>query len=128
MSRVLRHCALAVIVAWSALVSGCSDTTSDPTGGDSASAADAVTIEVRIDSGTVTPTNERTEAKVNQPIVVRVDSDASDELHVHSDPAHTFPVERRAGQKFRFTVTVPGSVDIELHDAGKTVTTLLIRP
>ncbi|WP_107658661.1 hypothetical protein [Nocardia suismassiliense] len=86
-----------------------------------------VTLAVRIAGGSVTPTNARTEARLYQPIVLKVDSDAADELHVHSDPSQSFAVEPRAGQEFRFIVTVPGRVDVELHHAGKTVTTLLIR-
>ncbi|MFD6391438.1 hypothetical protein [Nocardia sp. NPDC060259] len=87
----------------------------------------ARTIDIRIANGTVSPANTRTEAEVGERIVLRVDSDTTDELHVHSDPAHTFPVAATSGQEFGFTVTVPGQVEIELHHAGRTVTTLLVR-
>ncbi|MEV0245645.1 hypothetical protein AB0H76_03540 [Nocardia sp. NPDC050712] len=112
------------VLAVAALVSGCSSTTEEPpatTGGET-------TVAIRIAGRTVQPTNGRAEARVGQPIVLKVDSDTADELHVHSDPAHTFAVEPRAGQEFRFTVTVPGQVEVELHEAGKTVTTLQVRP
>ncbi|MCA2207935.1 hypothetical protein LDL21_12760 [Nocardia sp. NEAU-G4] len=89
--------------------------------------ATARTIDIRIADGEVSPVNTRTEAEVGQRIVLRVDSDATDELHVHSAPAHTFPVAAAAGQEFEFTVAVPGQVDIELHHLGRTVTTLLVR-
>ncbi|WP_328399406.1 hypothetical protein [Nocardia sp. NBC_00403] len=117
---------LAAIIAGSAIVAACS-TTPDPDRASPTVPPDEVGIAVRIAGGTVTPTNTRTEARVFQPIVLRVDSDTSEELHVHSEPGYTFPVEPRAGQEFRFTVVVPGRVDVELHHAGKTVTTLLIR-
>ncbi|MFE7797588.1 hypothetical protein [Nocardia sp. NPDC057440] len=120
---------LAAIIAGSAIVTACS-TTSDSDAdraSPTVSPGPEVSIAVRIAGGTVTPTNTRTEARVFQPIVLRVDSDTIEELHVHSDPGYTFPVEPRAGQEFRFTVTVPGRVEVELHHAGKTVTTLLIR-
>ncbi|MGW6725866.1 hypothetical protein ACWF9G_08165 [Nocardia sp. NPDC055029] len=87
----------------------------------------ARTIDIRIANGTVSPANTRTEAEVGERIVLRVDSDTTDELHVHSDPAQTFPVTAASGQEFGFTVTVPGQVEIELHHAGRTVTTLLVR-
>ncbi|WP_406229282.1 hypothetical protein [Nocardia sp. NBC_01009] len=118
---------LAAIIAGSAIVAACS-TTPDPDRASPTVPPDAeVGIAVRIAGGTVTPTNTRTEARVFQLIVLRVDSDTTEELHVHSEPGYTFPVEPRAGQEFRFTVMVPGRVDVELHHAGKTVTTLLIR-
>ncbi|WP_280398339.1 hypothetical protein [Nocardia carnea] len=90
--------------------------------------AASVRIEVRIAGGVVTPVGSRLDARAGQPIEVIVDSDASDELHVHANPEHTFAVTVGAGQRFRFTVDVPGRVDIELHHAGVTVATLLVRP
>ncbi len=72
-------------------------------------------IDVTIKDGEVTPTNAQFNAKVNEPIVLRVNSDAADQLHVHSTPEHTFDVEPKHGQSFQFTVAVPGKVDIELH-------------
>ncbi|MFI6041172.1 hypothetical protein ACIA8C_06030 [Nocardia sp. NPDC051321] len=134
MSNFRRASVLAVVAAASVLMTAaCSTTTSDPPAAGTSSALSAeaspdVVISVRIAGGTVTPTNAHAEAEVGQPIVVKVDSDADDELHVHSDPSQSFEVEPRQGQEFRFVVSVPGKVDIELHHAGKTVTTLLIRP
>ncbi|MEV0359833.1 hypothetical protein AB0H71_27635 [Nocardia sp. NPDC050697] len=87
----------------------------------------AVVIAVRLAGGTVTPDDARVEAAVGQPIELVVDSDTADELHVHADPDHTFEVEPAAGQRFSFTVAVPGRVEIELHDAGRTVATVLVR-
>ncbi|WP_378733107.1 hypothetical protein [Nocardia brasiliensis] len=118
--------ALAAIVA--AVGTACSPMSDSPADRTAVDLPAEVRITVRITGGSVTPTNTRTEARLNQPIIITVDSDAADELHVHSDPSHTFAVEPRAGQEFRFAVTVPGRVDVELHHAGKTVTTLLIRP
>ncbi|WP_067656272.1 hypothetical protein [Nocardia harenae] len=87
----------------------------------------AVTIAVRLAGGAVTSDDTRVEAAVGQPIELVVDSDTSDELHVHSDPDHSFEVKPAAGQRFSFTVAVPGRVEIELHDAGRTVATILVR-
>ncbi|MGI5218549.1 hypothetical protein [Nocardia sp. CA-290969] len=90
--------------------------------------ARSVRIEVRIAGGAVTPVDSRLDARAGQPVEVIVDSDSTDELHVHANPEHTFTVTVGAGQRFRFTVDVPGRVDIELHHAGVTVATLLVRP
>lgn len=88
---------------------------------------DRVTLDVTVEGGQVDPTNAQLDAKVGEPIVIRVNSDAPDELHVHSTPEHTFPVKAEPGQTFQFTVDVPGRVDVELHDANKTVATIQVR-
>lgn len=84
-------------------------------------------IDVTIKGGTVTPTNEQLQADVNEPIVVRVDSDATDELHVHSTPEHSFDIGIGPAQSFQFTVAVPGRVDIELHELHTTIATIQVR-
>ncbi|MDI9952442.1 hypothetical protein [Rhodococcus sp. IEGM 1305] len=104
-----------------ALVSGC--------GGDSDTPAteDGVVIDVVIDGGSVTPSNERIEAAVGETVTVRIESDADDELHVHAVPEHSFEIHPGT-QETQFSVDVPGQVAVELHDAGTTVATLLVRP
>ncbi|MCX5042170.1 hypothetical protein OG921_03055 [Aldersonia sp. NBC_00410] len=89
-----------------------------------ASGADELAVDITIANGSVTPTNAQLKAVVGQPIVLRVTSDAEDELHVHSVPDHEFTVEPRAGQSFEFDVTVPGRVEVELHELGRTVATI----
>ena len=89
---------------------------------------DRLLIDVTIKGGEVNPTNAQLEAKVNEPIVVKVNSDAADELHVHSSPEHTFKIEAKPAQQFQFTVGVPGKVDIELHQLGATVATVQVQP
>jgi hypothetical protein len=84
-------------------------------------------IDVTIKGGKVTPTNEQLQASVGEPIVLRVDSDATDELHVHSTPEHSFDVGIGPAQSFQFTVSVPGRVDVELHDLHATVATIQVR-
>lgn len=131
---------LAVAVSVAALafcVTGCSSKTAEPSGPSVTSASVAstsatapaagLTIAVQISHGTVTPTNAEYEAKINEPITLTVDSDAADQLHVHSVPEHEFEVKPAAGQRFTFTVTVPGQVVVELHSSDKTVATLTVR-
>jgi sporulation-control protein spo0M len=84
-------------------------------------------IDVTIKGGEVTPTNAQLQAKVAQTIVVRVNSDAVDQLHVHSTPEHSFNVEAKPAQSFQFTVTVPGKVDIELHQLNKIIATVTVQ-
>ncbi len=85
-------------------------------------------ITVTISAGVVTPTNADAEAAVGQPIVLDVSSDAADSIHVHSVPEHVFDVQPRPGQRFEFTVGVPGRVDVELHDLNRTVVTIAVKP
>ncbi|WP_216912325.1 hypothetical protein [Nocardia noduli] len=112
------------------LTAGCA--AADPVGTESTTATvpedpASVVVEVRLAAGSVSPVDERREAKVGQPVEIVVDSDTTDELHVHGTPEHTFPIVAATGQRFRFTVDVPGRVELELHRAHRTVVTLLVR-
>jgi hypothetical protein len=84
-------------------------------------------IDVTIKGGDATPTNEQLKAGVKEPIVVHVNSDAADELHVHSTPDHSFDVQAKPTQSFQFTVDVPGKVDVELHKLNKTIATIQVQ-
>ena len=84
-------------------------------------------IDVTIKTGNVTPTNEQLQAGVKEQIVIRINSDAADELHVHSTPEHSFNVEAKPMQSFQFAVDVPGKVDVELHDLNKTIATITVQ-
>lgn len=133
------HTALAV-AATAVVLAGCGSSNSPqtpsaaPSGAEQSGSAapagqqsDQVVLDVAIQGGTVTPTNEQMQAEVGQPIVLRVDSDAADELHVHSTPERTFPVAAEPGQTFEFTVDMPGRVDVELHNTRATIATILVR-
>jgi sporulation-control protein spo0M len=89
---------------------------------------DRLDIDVTVKGGEVDPTNDQLEAKVKEPIVIRVNSDVADELHVHSTPDHTFKIEPGKAMQFQFSVDVPGKVDIELHQLQKTVATIQVQP
>jgi len=84
-------------------------------------------IDVGIKGGTFTPTNQQLQSGVKEQIVIRVNSDAADELHVHSTPEHTFNVEAKPMQSFQFTTDVPGKVDVELHKLNKIIATIQVQ-
>jgi hypothetical protein len=84
-------------------------------------------IDVDIKGGDVTPTNQQLQAGVKEQVIIRVNSDAPDELHVHSTPEHKFNVEAKPMQVFQFTVDVPGKVDVELHKLNKTIATITVQ-
>jgi hypothetical protein len=89
-------------------------------------AAPGLVIDVSISNGNVNPTNGEFKAKVGQPIQLRVNSDAPDQLHIHSVPDHTFQVEPKRDQIFQFTVDVPGTVEVELHKLDRTIGTIQV--
>jgi sporulation-control protein spo0M len=91
------------------------------------SAPTRLVVDVQIKGGDVTPTNQQLQAALKEQIVIRVNSDVADELHVHSTPDHTFNVEAKPMQSFQFSVDVPGKVDVELHHLNKTIATITVQ-
>jgi len=102
--------------------------TSVSTPPESAPAAAGTLIDIRIAGGQVSPVNAEFTATVGVPITLRVTSDATDELHVHANPEHSFEVAARPDQRFDFTVDVPGRVEVELHHLDRTVAVITVRP
>lgn len=87
-----------------------------------------LSIDVTIKGGKVTPVNEALQSGLNEAVTFRVMSDAIDVLHVHSNPDHSFAVDSKSEiQQFQFTPTVPGKIDVELHDLGVTVATITVQ-
>jgi hypothetical protein len=56
---------------------------------------DRLVIDVTIRGGEVTPTNAQFDSKAKEPIVIRVNSDVADQLHVHSNPSTRSTSNRR---------------------------------
>ncbi|WP_326548524.1 hypothetical protein QGN32_10645 [Mycolicibacterium sp. ND9-15] len=127
---VSRRLGFGIVVAVALLTAGCGGSQSSDTASgtpDQQRPTDRVTIDITIEGGKVTPTNAQVPAKLNEPIVLRVNSDAADELHVHSVPEHTFKVAPKPGQQFQFSVEVPGNVEIELHELNRVVATVQVQ-
>ena len=97
-------------------------------GSQSHAPAAALVVDVTIAKGQVTPANATVGAKVGQPITLRVTSDATDELHVHSTPDHKFQIAAAPNQTFQFSVDVPGNVEVELHHLDRTIATIQVQP
>ncbi len=87
---------------------------------------DAVELKVTIADGEVTPLGETVEAEVGQEIRVVVDSDITDELHVHSDPEQSFDVQPGNGQVFTFRIDEPAVYEMESHELGVVVAKLQV--
>jgi plastocyanin len=121
LSRNCNALLAAAVLALLLGLAGCSNTTSIPAAGN-------LTVNVTIANQQVNPTNATLQAKTGQPITFNVTSDAADELHVHSVPDHKFEIAAAPNQTFRFTVDVPGNVDVELHHLDRTIATIQVRP
>ncbi len=119
--RLPRVILAAVVGVIAIAVAGCGGASKAPSGS-------GLTVDITIAHGQVTPANATLQATVRQPITLRVTSDVTDELHVHSVPDHKFEVAAAPNQTFQFSVDVPGSVDIELHHLDRTVATVHVHP
>lgn len=98
------------------------------TAGSSAPSADALTVDVEIDDGEVTPAGDRVEAKAGQPIRLNVSSDQADEIHVHSTPEHEFAVTPGNGHMFAFTINRPGVYEVESHETDTVIVSVAVTP
>jgi plastocyanin len=103
-------------------------TTDAPAAEPPADADAGVVVDVEIKDGQVTPQGERVEARVGQPITLTITSDVDEEIHVHSDPDHTWQVAAGESITESFTVDTPGQVAVEGHDLGVTIVQLVVRP
>ena len=97
-------------------------------GSHSQSRATGPVVDVTIAKRQVTSTDATLQSKVHQQITLRVSSDATDELHVHSTPDHKFQVAAAPNQTFQFSVDVPGNVEVELHHLDRPIATIQVQP
>jgi plastocyanin len=87
--------------------------------------ADQVTIDITIADGQVSPNGDKVKVKVGQPVVLNVTSDQHDEIHAHTSE-DGFSLDVPAGKKVTgsFTLTSPGSYEVESHHLEKTIVIL----
>ncbi len=85
-------------------------------------------IDITIADGEVDPAGQSLEATVGQPIELHVDSDADDEVHVHSSPEHEYEVKPGDDQVFTFSIDQPGEVEIETHETGVVIAEVSVTP
>ena len=90
--------------------------------------AEGTVVEITIKDGKVTPQGGRVEVTAGTPVTLVVTSDADEEIHVHSDPEHTYQVT--AGDSITETLTIdrPGQVAVEAHHLGVTIVQLVVTP
>lgn len=98
--------------------------TSEPT----PSTTSGAVIGIVIQGGKAVRQGMRVEVKAGAPVTLKIRSDADEEIHVHSDPEHTYEV--KAGEPLSETLTIdtPGQVAVEAHHLGVTLVQLVVRP
>jgi len=84
-------------------------------------------IDATIKGGELIGADKQSKVTINETIVVRISSDADDELHVNSSPEHTFTVAAKPNQSFQFSIGAPGSFTITLKKLNRTLATILVR-
>ena len=88
----------------------------------------ALTIDIKIAGGKVSPNGEKIKVAVGQKVVVNVDSDEHDEIHAHTgEDGFELTVEAGTPARGSFTLNSPGSFEIESHHLGKTIAILNAR-
>ncbi|MFC5675866.1 hypothetical protein [Aeromicrobium endophyticum] len=95
--------------------------------GDEAEKQRGQRVTITIKDGEVTPRGERVEVKKGQRITLLVTSDADEEIHVHSDPEHTYQVKAGGSIEKSFTIDTPGQVAVEAHHLDATIVQLVVR-
>ncbi|WP_205474496.1 hypothetical protein [Nocardioides sp. SYSU D00038] len=121
MRRVLVTLTVAVLTLAAATACG-DDEPAPPAGGDGGT-AETKTIEITFDQGTVTPSGERVEVAVGQPIELVVTADVAGELHVHSTPEQELAYGAGTST-LPLTIDQPGVVEVESHDLDQVVVQL----
>ena len=99
-----------------------------PSPAETSQPAGQVIIEITIADGQVKPNGAKMQVKVGQRVVLNVTSDEHDEIHAHTS-GDGFSLEVPAGKKVTgsFTLTSPGSYEVESHHLEKTIVILNAR-
>ena len=92
------------------------------------SAANAVTIDITIAAGQVSPNGEKIDVELGQTIVLKVTSDEADEIHAHTE-GDGYELEVPADKLVtgKFAINGPGSYEVESHHLEKTIVILNAR-
>ena len=103
-------------------------TTPTPSPSVTSEPANKVTIDITIADGQVSPNGKKVDIEVGQQIVLNVTSDEDDEIHAHTS-GDGYELEVTAGKKVTgsFTITSPGSYEVESHHLEKTIVILNAR-
>jgi hypothetical protein len=86
----------------------------------------ATVLAVTVRGGSVVNGASRQRATLNEPVTIRVTSDAADDVHVHGYNK-TFGVVAGGTSETTFVANVPGVFEVEFEKSGKLLFTLEVR-
>ena len=89
--------------------------------------ADAVTIEVTLEGGKVTPNGEKINVAKGQKVIIKAISDHDDEIHVHGEYDVALPVKADEPATTSFVADKVGSFEMESHEPAKVLAILNVR-
>jgi hypothetical protein len=115
MRRVLA--ATVAVLCTMVMATACGD---DSGGGGS---TETKTIEITFSGDDVTPSGDRVEVDVDQPVDLVVTADKPGEIHMHTDPPQTFKYSEGT-ETIKVAISRPGIVEVESHDLGKVIVQL----
>ena len=97
-------------------------------GPSASTAADALTVDITIAGGDVTPNGQKLDVAVGQRVVLNVTSDEDDAIHAHTG-GDGYELAVRAGEPATgsFTLTSAGSFEVESHHLEKVIVILNAR-
>lgn len=75
-------------------------------------------VEVRYAGGQVTGVESRVNVTLGEQVVLRFTSDVVEEIHVHGYDLYT-DLAPGTPAEIAFTADIPGSFEVELHEAGR---------
>lgn len=81
-------------------------------------ATTARVLEVTLAGGKVTGVESRVDVAVGEQLVLRVTSDVTEEIHIHGYDLYADLAPGQTAQ-LAFTADLPGSYEVELHQAGR---------
>lgn len=84
-------------------------------------------VDVKVVGGRPEGGVERAAVKLGETVVLRVTSDADDDVHVHGYDLEVAVGPTRPGE-LTFEATIPGVFEVELHDAGREILKLEVSP
>ncbi|MCW2834894.1 MAG: hypothetical protein JWN68_2847 [Nocardioides sp.] len=102
------------------------ETPSDSSSPTETASPDDQVIDITIADGKVVPNGERVDAAVGEEVILRITSDAPDELHVHATPEQEVPIEVGTTE-VPLTFDRPGVVEVELHELEVVLVQLEVR-
>ncbi len=94
------------------------DTTPSPT-------PTAKVVEVTLAGGEVSGVEGRVEVRKGEQVVLRITADIVEEIHVHGYDLYADLVPGQTAQ-LAFTADLPGSYEVELHQAGRPLFSLRV--